>query len=66
MADIAALRESVQLEDRADLAAAACNFDEAIRLMREANAIRKRQFGSGFDPNRLRELTHDALSPKDA
>jgi hypothetical protein len=55
------LRESVDLENRADLMAAACHFGEASRLMSHANAIRKRAFGPGLGPNELRDLTHEAL-----
>jgi hypothetical protein len=55
------LRRSVQFEDQSDLMAAAFNFGEASRLMREANAIRARKFGQGLDPNRLRALTAEAL-----
>ena len=60
MVDVTALRESVELESRADLFAAACDFREAAHLMRQANAIRRREFGA-FDPNELRERTEAVL-----
>jgi len=63
MPDTDELRESVDLENRADLYAPGGNFREASYLMREANRIRKRHFGS-LDPNELRERTHAALSEK--
>jgi hypothetical protein len=58
--EIIRLRESVELETRSDLFAAARNLREATHLMREANAIRRRVFGK-FDPDELRERTHAAL-----
>lgn len=61
MADLAQLRESFALEDRADLLAAACRFGEASALMKAANAIRRREFGSGMGPNELRALSAQAL-----
>jgi hypothetical protein len=63
MTDIVELRESVELENRADLCAAACNFREASRLMKAANAIRSRHFGK-LDPRELREQTLAALGGK--
>lgn len=54
------LRESVELETRSDLFAAASNLHEATILMREANKIRASVFGK-LDPNELRERTHEAL-----
>ena len=59
--EIEELRESVRLEDQADLMAAACNFGEASYYMREANKIRASWFGHGLNPNDLRERTHAAL-----
>jgi hypothetical protein len=54
------LRESVELERRSDLFAAAGNLSEATRLMKAANAIRSRHFGK-LDPRELREQTLAAL-----
>lgn len=54
------LRESIDLEDKSDLMAVACNFGEASALMKQANRIRERHFGK-LDPNELRRLTHEAL-----
>jgi hypothetical protein len=59
--DINALRESIALEDRADLMASACQFGDAAYYMKQANRIRERQFGR-LDPNRLRALTAIAMS----
>jgi hypothetical protein len=56
------LRESVELERQSDLYACACDFAQASRLMSQANAIRRRHFGRGLDPNELREMTNEALS----
>jgi hypothetical protein len=58
---IAELRHSVELENRADLCAASCNFGDAVALMREANRIRGGVFG-GCDPNELRDKTLAALT----
>ena len=52
---MAVLRESVEMESRADLMAVAGNFGEAAALMNRANRIRRQQFGP-FDPNALRDL----------
>jgi hypothetical protein len=60
--DLVELRESVDLENCADLHAVSGNFGEASWLMKQANAIRKRIFGP-YDPNVLREKTHAALNP---
>ncbi|HYI43708.1 MAG TPA: hypothetical protein VD768_08820 [Sphingomicrobium sp.] len=53
----------MDLEARADLMAAACQFGEAAELMRRANALRSAAFGRGLDPNELRALAHSALGP---
>ena len=57
----AILRQSVDLENRADLHAYACQFGPASRLMKEANRLRESVLGKG-DPNTLRDLTHAALT----
>lgn len=62
MSELTELRESVELERQADLYAAACDFGSASRLMKQANAIRRRQFGHGLGPNELREKTHEAMA----
>jgi hypothetical protein len=59
------LLESIDLERRADLEAFACNFGAASYLMKQANRIREREFGKA-DPNTLRDLTHNALEPRNA
>jgi hypothetical protein len=56
------LRESVRLEEVADLYAAACNFTDAVVQMKAANAIRSRILGKGLDPNELRERTTAAVA----
>jgi hypothetical protein len=60
MTDLIALKRSIALENEADGWAVQCRFHEANALMREANAIRKAEFGC-FDPNTLRDLTHAAI-----
>lgn len=61
--DIGALRESIVLEDRADLMASACQFGDAAYYMKQANRIREQQFGR-HDPNRLRALTAIAMEAR--
>ena len=64
--DLIALRESFDLESRADLFAASGNFREASRLMKQANVIRRRTLGIGSDPNELRAAARRALEPDNA
>lgn len=58
--NFAALRESVELESRADLLAACCHFGEASDLMKRANKTRREAFGP-WTVNELRDFTMMAL-----
>lgn len=60
---IADLRESVLLENESDLYALAFDFGAASSLMRRANDLRRKVFGSLVDPNELRDRTREALGP---
>lgn len=61
MSEAELLRESVRLEDEADLFAAALDLANANILLKRVNAIRAEVFGR-FDPNELRRRTHECLA----
>ena len=63
MVDIDALRQSVDLENRADLMAVSGDFREAAWLMKKANEIRRANFGP-YSINELRDLTASAIEAR--